>query len=58
MNPLNTKQRDRTSLNCRQSSPARADGDRNLSMPVRYVVPGIYMTPYGDRRNGCLKSIS
>jgi hypothetical protein len=58
MNPLNNKQSDRNSLNRRQSSPTRADGDKNLSKPVRYIVPGIYMTPYGDRRNGCLKAIS
>ena len=42
-----------------QQAPAvRNGGDKTQSKPVRYIVPGIYMTPYGDRRDGCLKAIS
>jgi hypothetical protein len=40
-----------------QTAPARQEGDKSQSKPVRYIVPGIYLTPYGERRDSCLKAI-
>lgn len=35
---------------------AHDSGDRVRGKPVRYIVPGLYLTPFGDRRDGCLKA--
>ncbi|MGE0373541.1 MAG: hypothetical protein AB7Q01_16900 [Gammaproteobacteria bacterium] len=56
MHPLKLKQTCEFTQDAANASAARATGDKAGSKPVRYIVPGLYLTPFGDRRNGCLKA--
>lgn len=42
--------------NASRTSTNRGCGTKDGSKPVRYIVPGLYLTPFGDRRGGCLKA--
>ncbi|MCC6302763.1 MAG: hypothetical protein IT489_08190 [Gammaproteobacteria bacterium] len=57
MNPPKMKQDGDKTRNAGHSEAATQDSsDRIRSKPVRYIVPGLYLTPFGDRRDGCLKA--
>ena len=56
MDPLKLKQACDFTQDAANSPAARATSDKARSKPVRYTVPGLYLTPFGDRRNGCLKA--
>lgn len=58
MKLFSRKPNTRVSPTSQPTAPARSGDDKEHSKPVRYVVPGVYMTPYGERRDGCLKAIS
>jgi len=58
MNPFTKKQSTTLSPAIPQAPAGRDGDDKTQSKPVRYVVPGIYMTPYGKRHDSCLKAIS
>lgn len=56
MNPLKTKQDGHTMQNAIRCSDTHDRTDKGQSKPVQYIVPGLYLTPFGERRRGCLKA--
>jgi len=56
MNLLKMKQDGDSTQNTAHPAATHESSNRTQNKPVRYIVPGLYMTPFGDRRNGCLKA--
>jgi hypothetical protein len=56
MDPLKLKQTCDFTQEAASTSAGRATSDKARNKPVQYIVPGLYLTPFGDRRNGCLKA--
>lgn len=55
MKPLKLRQEGSGAQNIRYQAATPESNGRTQSKPIRYIVHGLYLTPFGDRRNGCLK---